>query len=102
MNDVICINDTFSDEWLSWALENNVKHPIKDKVYKLRGVKRHTNGETGIYLDEIRNPQVPQMGGVFNLEPSFNKNRFTTLLGLPFEKIEETEILIYENNSRNN
>jgi hypothetical protein len=87
--DVICINDTYSDDWLLWALENNVKHPIKDKIYTMRDWKRHSNGGVGIYLNEINNPVVNDsfLFGI-SIEPSFNINRFRTLLNEPV-KIEQ-------------
>jgi len=77
--EIICINDNFSEEWLKWALEHNVKHPIENKIYSIREITKHSNGKTGLLLNEINNPKVPQMGGVFELEPSFDINRFRNL-----------------------
>lgn len=94
MEKVICINDQFSPDWLSWALENNIKHPIEGKVYTIRAIKKHSNGKKGVLLDEIHNPEVDQMGGFFKLEPTFDLSRFTTLLGEPIKEELENEVLL--------
>ena len=83
--DLLCIDDTYPDEYLTWAFKNGVKHPIKDKMYSLRGWKKHATGETGLYLNEINNPKVSDpLLGEYLMEPSFHQRRFVTLDMKPF------------------
>ena len=89
MNDVICIDGGFSSKQLQfWAL-HGVKYPEQEKMYSIREVVKHTNGETGILLEEIVNPLVPVKHlilGVINREPTFNLKRFRTLDGKQISK----------------
>ncbi len=82
--DIICIDDIFKPEVLAFYKNFGVTTPIKDKMYTIREIKKHTTGDTGVLLNEIKNPDVPVkhpvMGEVW-FEPTFNSNRFATLAG---------------------
>ncbi len=89
--EVICVNDSFPAPVLAFYAEFGVQTPKKEKMYSVRLVKRHTNGETGVLLNEIQNPDVPVKHPVLGevwFEPTFNINRFTTLLGEPVRQEE--------------
>ena len=98
--EVICTNDNFPAPVLAFYAEFGVQTPKRDKMYTIRQVKRHTTGETGVLLNEIQNPEVPVkhpvMGEVW-FEPTFNINRFATLLGQPVrqEEIENVHAWLY-------
>jgi hypothetical protein len=72
-------------------MPNLAFRPPKGPALYHRQVKRHTTGETGVLLNEIQNPDVPVkhpvMGEVW-FEPTFNINRFATLLGQPVRQEE--------------
>lgn len=95
--EVICTNDKFPAPVLAFYAEFGVKTPVKDTLYTIRQVKQHTTGETGVLLNEIQNPDVPVkhpvMGEVW-FEPTFNINRFATLLGQPVrqEELEDVNV----------
>lgn len=92
--EVLCINDTFSPDQLAFWAKHGIKHPIKDKIYHVAGMTRHTTGEISLYLSELEgNPLVPiqhPILGVRMMKVGFNIKRFTTLLGAPveYEKIK--------------
>jgi hypothetical protein len=93
--DVICINGHFSYEVLVFYKQYGVQVPIQDKIYYIRGVE-HVRGKVGIFLEEIKNPDVPiqsVLSGIIYKEPSFNSSRFTTLLGGPI-KLKELETIL--------
>ncbi|WP_266368399.1 hypothetical protein [Tellurirhabdus rosea] len=93
--EVICVNDLFPPPVLAFYAEFGVKTPSKDKMYTVRAAKRHTTGETGLLLSEIQNPDVPVKHPVLGevwVEPTFNINRFRTLLGEPVRE-EELELV---------
>jgi hypothetical protein len=94
--EVICINDQFPAAVLAIYKEYGVKTPVKDQLYTIRLVKRHTNGQTGVLLNEIKNPELPVahpvLGEVF-FEPTFNVNRFATLLGQPVREEELADVI---------
>jgi len=96
--EVICINNSFSSDVLSVYTKYGVKIPEKDKVYSIRTKQIHSNGLCGIRLNELNIPKIPIESSLLPdayLEPSFNLNRFTDLLGNPL-KIKETEIELEE------
>ncbi|MBC8156107.1 MAG: hypothetical protein H7Z72_24730 [Bacteroidetes bacterium] len=91
--EIICVNDSFPAPVLAFYAEFGVKTPKQDELYSVRSSKRHTNGETGVLLNEIQNPDVPVAHPVLGqvwFEPTFNINRFRTLLGEPVRQ-EEVE-----------
>ncbi|AQG81894.1 hypothetical protein [Spirosoma montaniterrae] len=95
--EVICINDNFPAEVLAFYAEYGVQTPKRDQLYSIRQVKRHTTGDTGVLLNEIQNPDVPvkhPVLGVQWFEPTFNINRFATLLGQPVrqEELEDVKV----------
>lgn len=95
--EIICTNDKFPAPVLAFYAEFGIQTPQQDQLYTVRQVKRHTTGETGVLLNEIQNPDVPVkhpvMGEVW-FEPTFNINRFATLLGQPVrqEELEEVNV----------
>jgi len=93
--EVICINDKFPAPVLAFYAEFGVNTPKKDQLYTIRMMKRHTHGETGVLLHEIKNPEVPVKHPVLGeiwFEPTFNVNRFATLLGQPVKEEEMEEV----------
>ena len=93
MTEVICIDDTFPQPVLDIYKEFGVKIPLKDKIYTIREIKKHTTEGTGVLLNEIVNPNIPVKHPVLgwtSFEPTFNIKRFATLLGQPVVK-EEVE-----------
>jgi len=96
--DVICINSKFPTETLEFYSIHGVTIPKENQMYTIRQI-RYDRGKHGLLLNEINNPEVPiksLIKGVIFIEPSFDSNRFTTLLG---EKIslEELETISKEN-----
>jgi len=93
--EVICINDKFPAPVLAFYAEFGVQTPKKDQLYSIRMIKRHTHGETGVLLAEIKNPDVPVKHPVLGeiwFEPTFNVNRFATLMGQPVKEEEMEEV----------
>lgn len=95
MEDILCVNDFYSESWRLWALENNVKHPIKGKIYTIREIKRHSNSSFGVLLNEIHNPlvdpQMPLLKGIL-VEVTFAISRFRKLNGEPLNEVIEEEL----------
>lgn len=99
--DCLCINARFPAATLAFYAEHGVTIPRESTVYSIRGIE-HVRGKVGIFLEEIKNPDVPiqsVLSGIIYKEPSFNLSRFTTLLGEPI-KLEELETIL-ENNLEN-
>jgi hypothetical protein len=93
--EVICTNDKYSAENLAFWELHGVSHPIEDKIYTIREVIKHSDGNTGFRLEEINNPEVPinhPVIGVMMYEPTFSANRFARLSGEPLTKSEVEEI----------
>lgn len=96
--DVICINSKFSQDQLEFYSTFGVNIPKENSLYTIRQI-RYDRGKHGLLLNELNNPEVPiksLIKGVIFIEPSWDSNRFTTLLG---EKIslEELESITKEN-----
>lgn len=95
MDQVLCIDDNFPPEYIAeFVVAQGVQIPVKGKIYSVRAIKRHFDGNLGVYLDEIRNPQCEiRMNGItLYVEPGFALRRFTDLLGNPLkEEIQEEE-----------
>jgi hypothetical protein len=85
-DNVICINDNFSNDVLAIWLKYNIKHPVENKIYTIREIIKHSSYENrnmiGVRLVEINNSTVPTVLGL-EIEPTFSTTRFTTLLGEP-------------------
>jgi len=90
--EIICINNTFSQEILEIYKEFNVTIPELNEIYSIRRI-RNERGTIGFLLNELVNPDVPIIspisGNVTWIEPSWKHSRFTTLTGQKIE-IEET------------
>lgn len=82
--DIICVDGKFPPEFMAIYKEYGVTIPEQDSLYTIREVIKHTNGKTGLLLNEIKNPQVPinhPVLGKTMREPTFKLERFRTLLG---------------------
>lgn len=95
--EILCVNGRFPAPVLAFYAEFGVQTPRQDTLYTIRQVKRHTNGETGVLLAEIQNPDVPvahPVLGEVRFEPTFNINRFRTLNDEPVRKeaLEEVNV----------
>lgn len=91
--DIICINNKFTQDVLQFYAKYGVQIPEQDKIYTLRSKHRHSNGGIGVTLEEIVNPFVPIESSLLpdaKIEPTFNANRFSDLLGNPLDKVEES------------
>jgi hypothetical protein len=94
--EVICINGTFSADFLLYYSKYGVKTPKEGKLYAIRDIIKHTNGQTGIRLEQIVNPKIPDnhaILGKIETEPTFNIKRFAKLNGDEITKEEITEII---------
>ena len=88
--DLLCINDTYSLEVIMFYAEHGIKYPEKGKYYTFRDKTIHSNGKTGIRVEEIKNPSVPVniLGIEGKIEPTFDENRF--------REVTETELFLEE------
>ena len=89
---LICIDADFKSEILELFNQQGITIPKLNSIYTVREVFRTKNG-TGILLNEIHNPKIPQpsmLGGTFMVEPNWSVKRFTTLQGddLSFEDLQ--------------
>jgi hypothetical protein len=85
MNEIICIDDEFTQE----QILHIPNRPVKDKIYTIRDIFYLPSGEVGIHLHELTNPNLPHPSGLGTFEPNFNSKRFTTLNNQPinYEKV---------------
>lgn len=95
--EVICINDIFPTEVLEIYNHFGVKTPKDGTIYNIRDMVKHTNGLIGVLLEEIVNPEIPYSHpilGTLNKEPTFNVDRFRTLLNneIDFYEKHESEV----------
>jgi len=96
MVEIICVDDTFRIDQKEYWKKHNVKHPIKDEIYTIRDVIKHTNGKTGIMLNEIINPKIlinHPILGYSKRETTWNIDRFRKLNGDIISK-EELENIV--------
>lgn len=94
--EVICINGTFSQDFLLYYKEHGVEVPRENLIYSIREVVNHTNGQTGVRLDQIKNPEIPDFHTILGnilIEPTFNIKRFAKLNGGEITKEEIKEII---------
>lgn len=93
--EVICIDDEFPSQVLDFYKQFGVVTPVKDKIYHIREYRKNSvDNQTGILLEEIKNPKVPIKHPILGeqwIEPSFNIKRFASLLGdeIKEEKVEQ-------------
>jgi len=82
-SEIICIDDVFSDKVMKIYKKYGVSIPKLNSVYSPRKIIRHTNGEIGVLLEGLVNPEIPldEMGiQWFKMEPTWNlRKRFRTL-----------------------
>jgi hypothetical protein len=80
--EVICINDTFTQEQIT----NIPNRPVKDKLYTIRDIIFYSHlNKTAVLLNEIENPELltVRFGVECMFEPSFDIERFATLNNTP-------------------
>ena len=96
MSQVICVDDVFPIEALEVYKKYGVKTPVIDTIYTIRSMTTHTSGKIGVLLNEIVNPKIeaphPVLQTVF-IEPTWNLERFRTLMGHPPKKAEIQEFI---------
>ncbi len=83
-DNLICVNDSFPNDYLEFYIKHNVKIPKEGKIYTCRDFSRNSEGNMEILLNELINPEVPIKHKVLNIafkEPAWKSSRFTTLLG---------------------
>lgn len=82
MNDLICINDTFSPEAREVYEKYGVVTPYLNCEYSVRDVVISRKG-TGLLLNELVNPPIEIGEGEngFKTEPNWAVSRFTNLDG---------------------
>ena len=96
MTEIICIDDNFNSDVISYFAQFGIIMPKLNKIYSIRKIVNHANGKKGILLNEIINNKVPTFiisVGMQQIEPTWNIKRFTTLDG---NKIEEKNIKYVE------
>lgn len=94
--DIICIDDKFEPNVLEFYKIHKVSIPVENSFYNIRGTIRHTTGEIGVLLDEIKNPKVPVVHpilGITYMEPSWRSSRFAHLDGSPILEDELKDYL---------
>lgn len=88
---IICIDDQFAPDFLAFYAQYGVVHPKEGKIYTPREVVKHSTGNIGLLLEELRNPEVPiihpVLGSVMR-EPTWKISRFAHLNGTPLTKEE--------------
>ena len=89
--EILCINDKYSQGHLEFFNKHGVVYPKEGKIYNLRYKIQHSHGEWGLTVKEIVNPKVP-IGFYSDLliEQTFQISRFADLLGNPLEKVRES------------
>lgn len=97
--EVICINDTFTEDWEAYFRYHGIQKPVKDKIYTIRQFVTYLNSEKSVLLNEIRNNPTPRKSTLIDgltgeAEQTWKISRFTDLLGNPVEeKVEELVII---------
>lgn len=84
MADVICVDGKFSKDALDVYAKYGIVTPVENSIYTVRDVIINSIGKTGILLEEIVNPKLPEVhsiGMVGSMEPNWNIDRFRTLSG---------------------
>ena len=101
--DIICINGTFSSEFLLFAKQNNIQTPEEGKMYSARDFMTTVDGKKGLWLNEIVNPKVPIFHPILSkkmlMEPSFSVDRFAKLNGDSIESSDIKEVVKSTSNS---
>jgi len=90
MDDLLCINDKFDEKTLQVFAKHEIRHPKEGEIVQLVKIdKLKRLGKTGLIVAPYQNQWIKDQG--FEKEVSFDKSRFTTLLGQPIseEDIEQ-------------
>ena len=91
MKEIICVNASFGSDALEVYKKYGVITPEQDKLYTIRDVIRNSNGETGLLLEELVNPKIPDVhsvGMIKSMEPNFHHKRFVALDGTELNLME--------------
>jgi len=89
MQQLICINDTYSPQHLEVFAKNNIQFPKKDEIVELVRVDRlPLKGKTGLIVAPYDGQFLKGKAYGIDIEKevSFDKSRFTTLLGEPISE----------------
>jgi hypothetical protein len=88
---VLCVNDSFPHK----AMNYFKSLPIKHKIYTIRQIKHHSNGEIGFLLEEIINPLYEGNSIREKYEPKFKSTRFKKIDTPSIENIlKELELVV--------
>ncbi len=88
--ELLTINDTYRDDQLAIFLKHGIKYPKIDQIVELLRIDNlKLQGKIGLIVSPYQNQWIIDKG--FEKEVSFDKDRFTTLLGekLTNEMIQE-------------
>lgn len=82
--ELICINSTYSEDYLKIFAKYNIKFPAIDDIVQLVGYEKLPRiGKTGLFVSPYNNQFIP--GNIFGVEGmkevSFDSKRFVTLNG---------------------
>ncbi len=85
--EVLCVNDSYSPEWMHYFSRWGIVYPTKDKIYTVRELIPNSTGEKGLLLAEIVNDKTPRISPITGMkgmaEQNFALSRFTTLMQTP-------------------
>lgn len=95
MIDVVCVNDTFSQEAREAYAQYNIVTPYLDGIYSVREIVISRKGR-GFLLEQLRNPKMPIGEGEngFMVEPNWAVSRFRNLDGTELTEEQLQELLI--------
>lgn len=97
MIDVVCVNDTFPEEYQKIYSEYGIETPKKGVMYTIRAAIRHSTGDIGVLLEEIKNPDIPYRHPILGqqkMEPTWSIKRFRHLDGSFLTADEVRELII--------
>lgn len=92
--ELITVNDSYTPEHLAVFAKWGITYPKQDEIVELVRVEKYrTRGKTGLIVKPHEGQFIPDKayGQEVKVEVSFDKSRFTTLLGL-----EITEAMLRE------
>lgn len=96
--DIICTDGYFDSGAMKFYDKYGVIPPTEGTMYNIREVTKHTNGKTGITLEELKNPGVPfdhPVLGKIMKEPTWDIKRFSTLMGDEISREQIEEVLVH-------
>lgn len=100
--ELITINDSYSSEHLAVFAKWGIKYPKVDEIVELLRIDKYrTRGKTGLIVKPYEGQFIKgeAYGQEIMVEVSFDKSRFTTLLGL---KLTDSMLREFKENQKNN